>query len=321
MAVNIAFVGSGNIAGRHMDTLEKIDEATVVGCMDVDEDQAAEAAARFPGAGAYTDLDSMLGEQDIDTAFVCVPPHAHGDIELSLIERGIAFYVEKPIGVDRETPRKILSALEEADTMAGVAYMCRYRETVQEARDLLQENQPVLARGGWIGGMPGVHWWRQKDMSGGQILEQTTHIFDMVRYLFGDVESVYCVGRTGIITDVENYDIEDASICTLTFENGMICELSSSCAVKCGGGVMLEVFGENLRLELSGWNLEVETPNETRRIPAQDDPFLTEDRAWLKAVETGDPSLIKSPYRDGFKTQMVTCAANESIESGEPVTP
>jgi predicted dehydrogenase len=40
--------------------------------------------------------------------------------------------------------------------------------------------------GYWVGGMPGVWWWRRRDTSGGQAVEQTIHLFDLARYLFGE---------------------------------------------------------------------------------------------------------------------------------------
>ena len=324
MAVKIAFIGSGGIAGSHVSALEKIEEAQLVAFMDVDEDRAAAAAARFAGAGAYTDVNKMLDEQQPDTVFICVPPCAHGENEMAVIERGIPFFTEKPISNDRETPAKVLEAVKAKGLLTSVGYMSRYRSTVQQAKAHLAENEPVLARGGWIGGMPGVMWWRQKAMSGGQMMEQTTHTFDLARCLFGEVTGVYCVGRRGLITDVEKYDVEDASICTLTFESGMICELSSSCAVTCGGGVSLEAFCRSSRLKLSGWDLglELETPGETRTINSTEgDIFQVEDRVWLDAVAGGDGSRIKSPYADACKSQFVTCAANESIASGRPEKP
>lgn len=321
MAVKIGFVGCGGIARTHMAALGRIEDARVVALMDLDEESAAKAAARFPGAGAYTDLERMLDEQDLDTAYVCVPPNAHGEIENALVEREIPFFVEKPISNDRETPAKVLEAVEEKNLLTSVGYMCRYHATVEQAREHLSRDEAVLARGGWIGGLPGVFWWRRKAMSGGQIIEQTTHVFDMARYLLGEVRSVFCVGRTGLMSDVEDYDIEDASVCTLTFEDGLVCEISSSCAVGWREEVTMEVFCRNSRLRLDGWNLQVEKPGERCEIQSTDDVFLIEDRIWLEAVRSGDGSKIKSPYEDAYRTQMVACAANESLASGRAQVP
>ena len=324
MPVDIVFLGSGGIAGKHMGALSEIDNARVVGCMDINEEAAAEAAARFPGAGAYTDAGEALDDRKPDAAYVCVPPHAHGELEQACIEREIPFFVEKPISNDRPTARKILEGVRQKDLLTGVGYMSRYRSTVEEARQALKKDEPVMARGWWIGGMPGARWWRQKEKSGGQIMEQTTHTFDLACYLFGDVETVFCAGRRGLITDVDGYDVEDASICTLVFESGLVCEISSSCAVECGGSTGLEIFCRNSHLKLSGWDLglEIQQPGQTCRYQSpEDNIFEVEDQIWIDAVESGNGAAIKSTYRDAYHTQMVTCAANESMESGEMEQP
>jgi myo-inositol 2-dehydrogenase/D-chiro-inositol 1-dehydrogenase len=325
VGVKIGFVGSGSISQAHMSALEKVEDAQIVAFTDTDEERAVQAAARYPGAGAYTDLAKMLDEQQLDTVYVCVPPHAHGEIELTLIERGIPFFVEKPIGNDRETPSRILAALKGSGLLTSVGYMARYHATVEQLREHLKQDEPVLAWGSWLGGVPGVYWWRRKDMGGGQILEQTTHIFDVARYLFGEVVSVFCAGRKGLITDIEDYNVEDASVCTLTFESGLICEISSSCAVTCGSRQSVEVICRNSYLELRGsipqWSLGIEQPGRKCEIEGADDVFLLEDRAWIDAVQSGDGSKIRSPYEDACKTHMVTCAANESIASGNPESP
>jgi predicted dehydrogenase len=323
MAVRVGFVGTGGIAGAHISALKEIEDVELVAFMDADEERAAKAAANFPGAMAYSNLKEMLDGHELDTVYVCVPPNAHGKIETALCKRGIPFFVEKPVGIDRETPLRILEAVTAKGLLTSVGYMSRYRKTVERAKELLAQDAPVLARGGWIGSMPGVFWWRRKAMSGGQIMEQTTHTFDLARHLLGDVSMVFCVGRKGLITGVDNYDVEDASICTLVFESGLIGEIASSCAVGAGGGVTLEVFGRESWLKLGGWDLSLETikGSETWRLASTDNVFAAEDRVWIEAVKTGDGSKIRSPYADAVKTQLVTCAATRSMASGRPETP
>ena len=51
------------------------------------------------------------------------------------------------------------------------------------------------------------------------------------------------------------------------------------------------------------------------------DAFEEENRAFIEAVRNGKRGRIKSTYSDAMKTFLVTCAANESMESGMPVKP
>lgn len=48
--------------------------------------------------------------------------------------------------------------------------------------------------------------------------------------------------------------------------------------------------------------------------------YAIEDRAFLDAVRSGDHSNILSDYADGFKTSLVTVGANQSLQTGQPVS-
>ncbi len=321
MAVQIGFVGAGWVAGEHLKSLGKIPEARVAAVTDVDADKAARAAAQVAGAAAYTDHEQMLEEQELDAVYVCVPPHVHGDIELAVIERGIPFFLEKPLANELATPRRILKAVREADLLTSVGYLMRYRETVSRAKELLAESVPVVARGTYVCDVPPPPWWRRKEQSGGQVVEQSTHVVDLARYLLGEVESVFCVRRRDLLTDLADYTADDASICSLRFESGLICEVTSSCAMQ-KARIGLEVLTRTGRLELSTGQLDlaVETDGETHTYCSTDDVFLAEDQAFIEAVQSGERGAVLSDYADAFRTQTVTCAANESMASGELVT-
>jgi predicted dehydrogenase len=320
MALRIGFVGTGWVAGQHMKSLARIPEARIVACTDVDADRAAEAASRIAGAAAYTHYRQMLKDGELDAVYVCVPPHVHGEIELEVIKHGLPFFLEKPLGNEMETPRRILEAVEKKGLLTAVGYLMRFQPNVARARDFLAEHQPIAARGAYLCGIPGTPWWRRKEQSGGQIIEQSTHIYDLTRYLFGEVETVYCRGRKGLIKGEANYSVDDASVCSLSFKSGMLCEVTSSCAFPMTE-VSLEVFGMGGRLKLNRWPFELtlQTQEETLSYPAISDVFMEEDQVFVKAVLSGDGSAIKSSYADAFKTMAVTCAAEKSMSSGKPV--
>jgi len=320
MTLKIGFVGTGWVAGQHMKSLGRIEEARIVACTDVDADRVAEAASRFAGAAAYTDHRKMLDEAGLDAVYVCLPPHVHGQVELDVIERGLPFFLEKPLANEMETPRRILAALQEKGLTTSVGYMMRYYPSVARARDFLTDHRPITARGAYLCGIPGVPWWRRKEQSGGQIIEQSTHIYDLTRYLFGEVETVCCRGRKGLIVDEPNYTADDASLCSMTFAGGLLCEITSSCAYPMTE-ISLEAFCMGGRMRLARWPFELtlQTPEETCNYPAMPDVFAGEDRVFVNAVLSGDASAIKSPYADAIRTMALTCAAEESMASGEPV--
>lgn len=320
MAVRIGFVGTGWVAGQHFKALGQVPEANIVACTDADEEKAVQAAARFAGAAAYTDYRDMLREQDLDAVYICLPPHAHGELELELIGAGIPFFVEKPLSNDLETAERILEALQSNPVLTSVGYMMRYSDNAERVKKLLAEETAVVARSIYACDVPGPPWWRRKELSGGQVVEQTTHLFDLARYLLGEVRSVYGRARRGLIAEMEDYDTDDASACTLVFQSGLLCDVISTCAVNVGER-SLEVFTPDARAKLSDGTgrLTVERANTKCTYDGEDDLFVREDRAFVEAVSGGEGCGILSDYRDAFLTHRLTCAVNESMASGRPV--
>ena len=76
--------------------------------------------------------------------------------------------------------------------------------------------------GYWMGGFPGVLWWRRMEQSGGQMVEQTTHIFDLARYLCGEVQEVYAVYANRGQKQIPEYNIYDVGTATLRFASGVV---------------------------------------------------------------------------------------------------
>ena len=57
-----------------------------------------------------------------------------------------------------------------------------------------------------------------------------------------------------------------------------------------------------------------ETVNESVR--AEDSSNLDKTGAWLRAIETGDRALIRSPFSDGLQTLALIDAAVQSRDTG-----
>jgi predicted dehydrogenase len=327
MALKVAFIGSGGIAQRHAAGMKKMPEAEIVAAADLDVSRAEKL---LDGRGtAYADWKELLAKEEPDAVYVCTPPHVHGEIELALAGRVKAVMVEKPVGNNAAVCSRVGDAFEKAGTIAAGAYMNRYRRSSERAKALLSDpdSPPVTAVGWWVGGMPGVPWWKDRARSGGQMSEQATHVVDLARWLVGDVEEVFAYGAKGFVS-APGATVEDAVVMTMRFASGAVGMVATGCYARpgyaSGMGVGLTVASRTVKCVFSGWGMELVATMETgreERVAAQEDIFEIEDRAFLKAAATDDRSLVRSPYPDAVKTLAVTLAANESMERGAPVTP
>lgn len=318
--VKIAVVGCGGIQNEHYRHLSAISDVKLVGHCDMDKARAEDAASRY-GGDAFTEFEAMYDKVKPHAVYVSVPPFAHNGMEEAAAERGIHLFIEKPIAIDRSTAKRIANALKKSNVITCVGYCWRYYDTVAKAREVLKGKAVSLIRGCWNGGMPGVWWWRRMDKSGGQAVEQTTHIFDLARYLCGEVAEVYAAGSTGCQTQVEHYDVHDSSAVVMRMKSGATGVITSSCVANFGGDVSLEVITPEATVKISFGKLSVHEDGRVTEYRPKVNTYEEEDRAFIEAVRTGKRTKVKSSFADAAKTFFVTCAANESMQSGLPVKP
>ncbi len=322
MPVRVGFVGAGGMNSAHMHNLAKIPGVKLVAMADLMADRANERAAQY-GAKAFTSWKAMLKDVPLDALYVAVPPFAHEGQEQAAAKLGIHLFVEKPVAVDLKTAKSVHSAVKKAGIVATAGFQDRYQDIVKKLQKLLTKTQPALIMGYWIGGMPGVGWWRVKKESGGQAVEQTIHTFDMARNLFGEVKSVHCAWSTGLMTDVPNYDVEDATAVNLQFESGLCGTIFSGCFAKGYGKVGLDIWCPTMRIEYAGRSSL--TVSEVGQEPVTEtvgnDFLLDIDKTFIAAVKKGDPCLVKSTYADACRSLALPLAANESVLTGLAVAP
>jgi predicted dehydrogenase/glycosyltransferase involved in cell wall biosynthesis/NADPH:quinone reductase-like Zn-dependent oxidoreductase len=313
----IGFIGVGGIASRHLDVLADFDDVEIVGFADPDISRADNAASRF-GARSYDNHLSMLDNERLDAVYICIPPFAHGAAEFDLIDRRIPFFVEKPVSMDLELAEQIATRIRECGLITAVGYHWRYLDTVDEARSLLKENPAQLVSGYWLDSTPPPTWWWKQDKSGGQMVEQATHVLDLARFLVGEVTEVY--GRAGHKdrADFPGLDVPTVTTAAVTFESGVFGNISSTCLLGWSHRVGLHLYADKLAIELTDREIVVDVGRGRPVRGANGDPVWRENRDFIDAVQ-GSENHIRCPYDDAVVTHRVATAVMSSVSSGQPV--
>ncbi|HYF49613.1 MAG TPA: Gfo/Idh/MocA family oxidoreductase [Planctomycetota bacterium] len=328
--LNVGFIGSGGMANAHVTAMKKFDDVKFAAFCDV-RLEAAQKFATEHGGQAFNKPADMFQNVKLDAVFLLLPPFAHGEPEFLAMKHKVPFFVEKPVGKDAGLINEISQEVQKSGILSCVGYMNRHRKSVQRAKELLEQNPAVVAYGGWLGGGAGKRpklaeygigsWWGDKSRSGGQIVEQCTHTFDVARYLCGDAVEVFTSFTKAFSDPHPGYTMDDASAVNIRFKSGAVATLFSSVQTPVGG-VFLNVHGTAETMRFSGWEHSVKiehTGGWTEEIKGEDDIFAKEDRIFLDAVRSRNAAAIKSPYPDGAKTALLTIAAEESIRTGKPV--
>lgn len=324
--MRIAIIGTGWVTTAHLEALSKIPEAEVVGVAGRNEARLRELTAQS-GARPYSDYRALVNAEKPDAVLLLWPPHLHGDVELFLADHVGAVLVEKPLANSAEPAEAALAAFQRAGTLVAVAYQNRYREGVRRARALFaaSADKPVLVNGWWVGDTPGPTWWRNKQQSGGQFVEQCTHVVDLARYLVGEVKTVQAFGTLAFQTDA-TVTVEDAMTVNVQFASGALGTFQTGCFSRTGGaapGVGLTVASASAVARFSSWGFDATIDNGegVQTLAGEPDIFERQARAFVEAVRTGDRSLIACDYADGLASLRVGLAANRSLElGGQPVS-
>ena len=325
--VRVGFIGTGGIAGIHLRNLAKLPQARVVALCDVVPGSAEAAAQRYGlKARTYTDFRALIDDGGVDALFITVPPFVHGEIELAAIEARLPFYVEKPVALTMELARRIERAIADTGTLAFVGYHWRYTPAVEATKELLHNAVIGLVYGYYKTRPPGRsgHWLPIKERSGGQMVEQTTHIIDMARWLVGDVARVYARFANRLTQPIPTFTAPDVGTATLEFENGAIGTISNCWLVPVDHVSGLELWTDKGVVEFTQQSLTIRKDRERREVPLPPlEPDTTAhvyaDRAFIDAVRTGDRSGVRTPYSEAVKTLAVSLAATESAETNQVV--
>jgi myo-inositol 2-dehydrogenase/D-chiro-inositol 1-dehydrogenase len=321
MPVRIGFVGAGGIAREHLKNLAEMPNAQIAAVCDTVAAAAQDVASLYH-CQAYSSHEDMLSQEQLDAVYICVPPFTRGPAEIAAARRGVAMFVEKPVALDLETAREIQAAIERAGVLVNVGYVYRYLETVERAREALDGRPIGMVLGHYLTSTPKSPWWRVKAKSGGQLVEQTTHIVDTARYFAGDVATVAAAAGRRLVRDLEGMDIDDVTSVLLTFESGAIGQIASTCGSIPGYGTAgLTIIAEKVVVEILGTTgLRIRRPGRVEEIQKSNfSIFRAEDDAFVRAVETGDRSLVRSTFADAVKTLAVTLAVDESVAKGSIV--
>lgn len=317
--VRVGFIGAGGIAERHVGTLARIAGVEIAAFSDVDFSRAERLASGTNGR-AYRSYQDMLETEALDAVYICVPPFAHGEPELAVIDAGLPFFVEKPLSLDLATAEKITRSVEKSGVITGVGYHWRYLDTVEEARGLLAGNPAQLVSGYWLDQTPPPAWWWREDRSGGQIVEQATHVIDLARHLVGEIAEVSAfVARGRPRDDFPGLDIPTSTAVNLRFSSGAVGTLGTTCRLRWGHRVGLHLFADGLAIELSDRDIMVDVGRGRPVRQAGEDPVYLEDSAFIDAVR-GLDNRVRSPYGEALKTHRVALAVAQSARTGRPVS-
>lgn len=315
MTVRIGFIGVGGMAEHHIKTLQRVEDARITAVYDINQARAKEVAEQY-GAISYESSEQLLESGQVDALFICTPPFARSGIEEAAARRGIHLLSEKPVGLQMEEVREKERIIRESGIIHSSGYCLRYMDIVAKAKAYLADKQIDLVMAYRFCGMPGVRWWRMLEQSGGQLVEQSTHQLDLIRYIAGEFKEVQAIHEQRYIREIDPeataYDVGTVSF---VLQSGAIGNITSTSLAKYVGRGAVEFYGHDFFLSIDGSTLRIKDDHQDVTEKSATEYYLEQDRAFIEAVRTGKQELVLGDYSEAAATLAVTLAANESAVS------
>jgi predicted dehydrogenase len=225
--IKVGMIGCGGMGNAHGPVLARLPNVKVVGTCDLIPEKAKALADKIGVTRHCTDFRDLL--PDVDAVWVCTEPFNRLDIVTTAAKAGKHIFTEKPIS----------NTLAEADIMIAAARKAKVKYMLGYCLRFWPMPFGVLhdtLAGGELGDLvscwsrrimpwnPSHLWYGHQEKSGGVMLDFGSHDVDWLRWLGGDVKTVY--GRTFKVRESMNADEHGTAL--FEFKSGAVATIENS---------------------------------------------------------------------------------------------
>jgi myo-inositol 2-dehydrogenase/D-chiro-inositol 1-dehydrogenase len=319
--INIGIIGAGYIAAVHADVLARDDRVRLAAVHDV-VPECAERLARTHSATPVATILELLERSDV--VYITTPNTQHVSLAIAAIETGKHVFCEKPLATNVADAQRVFEKAGNARAVFQVGHNRRFAPVYVELKRMLSETHTPHSAHVKMnrGELLKPEWTGNPDITGGFLYETPIHMFDLMRFLFGEVESLHAIG-----TRHEYNEVDDFSV-LLKFASGMHATLATAAdASWLFPFERVEVFCHHTTLVTremesltSSSNLEGNFAQQSmQQLPREEKwGYLQEDRAFIDSIVNNSPPLVTA--RDGLMSVEIANAVYESVRSQAAVT-
>ena len=269
-------IGCGSIAAHHVSGFQGLENVDIAAIADPVATSLLTFGDRFEIENRYSDAREMLDVEQLDIVSITTRHKLHAPMTIAACSRKPkAVLCEKPMAVNLGECDEMMIAAKRNDVKLAIAHQRRFNPVWTEARNLVTS--------GAIGDI------RQVTAKGGQgLLNDCSHLLDMMRYVMGDPDAKWVIGNIERYTDRYERDIqiEDRSVGIIRFSNGAIGQLLQELdGPHYQGGIF---YGTDGILELDERKIRLLSPETgawDERTPEGEDPHVGQARELIEWIE------------------------------------
>lgn len=319
--IKIGIIGAGYIGSVHASLLARDERVRVAAVHDIDADRASRLASST-GAEVTASAEELM--ESCNAVYITTPNTKHTRLAIAAVSSGKHVFCEKPMATNLEDARAVLEAAEQSKAVFQVGHNRRFAPVYATLKSLLTEERPPhsahlkMNRGELINPV----WVGDAGLTGGFLYETTIHMFDMMRFLFGEVAHLAALGSQHEYPETDDFSV------LISFQSGLHATLCSAAdaswlfpfervEVFCHHRTITTREMESLTVseELSGAHI-----NHPMHQLSKEEKwgYAQEDRAFIDAIVNGKTPPVTA--LDGYKSVELVDACYRAVETGERVS-
>ncbi len=315
--VRIGIVGTGYIGNVHGGIYSRDERAEVSALYDIIPERTQSTAKRI-GGRVCSSREELLDH--CDAVLVCAPNKTHVEIAMAAIDAGKHVFCEKPFAIGVEDATRLKNAADGSDRVFQVGHNRRFAPVYVSLKKLLAADAPHSAHIKMNRGeLKDPPWTGDVNVTGGFLYETTIHMFDMLRFQFGEIDEIVAYGSRHEYPELDEFSV------LFKFASGFHCTLASSSdaswllpfervEVFCHHRTIMTEEMERL-LDSRGMDADFETHSFHMVEKEERWGYVQEDRAFVDAIFEGKPAAVTAA--DGYKTVELVENVYAAISSGE----
>ena len=317
--VKIGIVGTGFVGNLHGRIYAREDRAEIAALYDIIPERA-EKTAKTIGGKVCSSREELL--DNCDAVLVCAPNRTHLEIATAAVNSGKHVFCEKPFSIGIDDAQTLLDTANAGNGVFQVGHNRRYAPVYQKLKEFLSEDAAHSAHVKMNRGeLKNPVWTGDTNVTGGFLYETTIHLFDMMRFQFGEIAELTAYGSQHEYPELDEFSI------IFKFKSGFHCTFASSSDASWHFPFeRIEVFchhrtimTEEMERILDSRGIDADFDTHTYHMTAWDERwgYVQEDRAFIDAILTRTPPPVTA--HDGFKSVELVEAVYNAIRTGERV--
>lgn len=208
--IKIGIIGWGFMGRTHAHALRAMPlfypgagfRAEIAGICSRRLEKAREAAEELNVPYYTDDYRQLLAREEIDAVSVCTPNALHEEIALAALKAGKHLYIDKPLADTAQGARRIADQAKKSGVFTRMVFNNRYLPVTLRARELVDQGcigrvlsfEGRYLHSGSIDPNKPIGW--KQTLQGGVLLDLGSHVLDLITWLCGYPEAVFCAQRT-----------------------------------------------------------------------------------------------------------------------------